>query len=182
MSVATTTTQVSAPATSSMSLSLSSQSSADSLRSTIAVEVKEYHFHLYYFENNAKSRASAIAIRSKLGELVDQGYVTAVPQTIHGGVFPGPTGPHVIGSFEVWCPIEGFARAFSWFTLNRGNHSVLVHPLTKEQLLDHTTRAVWMGQSLPLDFEIFKQDVLDHYPVEYPELGLGYSAKDAIVA
>ncbi|KAF8953800.1 hypothetical protein CPC16_005052 [Podila verticillata] len=170
------------PTNSIMSLSLSSQSTPDSLKSTIAAEVKEYHFHLYYFENNAKSRASAVVIRNRLGELVDQGYLKVVPQTIYGGVFPGPTGPHVIGSFEVWCPIEGFARMFSWFTLNRGSHSVLVHPLTKEQLVDHTDRAIWMGQSLPLDFEIFKQDVLDYYPLEYPEYGLGYSAKGAIVA
>ncbi|KAF9407049.1 hypothetical protein BGZ94_002844 [Podila epigama] len=163
-------------------LSLSSQPAADPLRSTIAAEVKEYHFHLYYYQNNAKSRESAIAIRNKLGDLIDQGYVTVVPQNVPGGIFPGPVGPHVIGSFEVWCPIESFARLFSWFTLNRGKHSVLVHPLTREQLLDHTDRAIWMGQSIPLDFDIFKQDVLDEIPLEYPEYGLGYSAKGAIVA
>ncbi|KFH66909.1 hypothetical protein MVEG_07434 [Podila verticillata NRRL 6337] len=177
----TTTTQVADLAASTLSLSLSSESTV-TLSSTIAAEVKEYHFHLYFFQNNVKSRESAVAIRNKLNELIDQGYVTIVPQAVPGGVHTGPIGPHVIGSFEVWCPIESFARTFSWFTLNRGKHSVLVHPLTKGQLLDHTTRAIWMGQSLPLDFEIFKQDVLDHYPLEYPEYKLGYSAKDAILA
>lgn len=177
-----TTTQVADLAASTASLSLTSEPATDSLKSTIAAEVKEYHFHLYFFQNNAKSRESAVAIRDKLTELIDQGYVTIVPQEVPGGVHAGPIGPHVIGSFEVWCPIESFARTFSWFTLNRSKHSVLVHPLTKEQLLDHSTRAVWMGQPLPLDIEIFKQDVLDHYPLEHPEYELGYSAKNAIVA
>ncbi|KAG0356396.1 hypothetical protein BG005_004687 [Podila minutissima] len=165
-----TTTQVADLAASTASLSLTSEPATDSLKSTIAAE------------NNAKSRESAVAIRDKLTELIDQGYVTIVPQEVPGGVHAGPIGPHVIGSFEVWCPIESFARTFSWFTLNRSKHSVLVHPLTKEQLLDHSTRAVWMGQPLPLDIEIFKQDVLDHYPLEHPEYELGYSAKNAIVA
>ncbi|KFH66910.1 hypothetical protein MVEG_07435 [Podila verticillata NRRL 6337] len=91
------------------------------------------------------SHESAVAIRNKLGELIEQGYVSIVSQSIHGRVNPGPIGPHVLGSFEVWCPIEGFARLFSWFIINRGKHSVLVHPLTKETLLDHTERAIWMG-------------------------------------
>ncbi|KAG0086390.1 hypothetical protein BGZ93_007870 [Podila epicladia] len=181
-STSNTTTQVSNLAASTASLFLTSELDTDSLKSTIAAEVKEYHFHLYFFQNNVKSRESAVAIRNKLTELIDQGYVTIVPQEVPGGVHTGPIGPHVIGSFEVWCPIESFARTFSWFTLNRGKHSVLVHPLTKEQLLDHSTRAIWMGQSLPLDVEIFKQDVLDHNPFEHPEYELGYSAKGAIVA
>lgn len=176
----TTTTDV-ALATSTMNLSLLSEP-ADSLRSTLADEIKEYHFHLYYFQSNTKSRESAVAIRNKIGKLVEQGYVTVVPQSMHGGVNPGPSGPHVLGSFEVWCPIEGFARLFSWFTLNRGKHSVLVHPLTKEILFDHTERAIWMGQPLPLDFDIFEEDVAEQIPFEHSELGLGYSAKDAIVA
>ncbi|KAF9384692.1 hypothetical protein CPB97_005459 [Podila verticillata] len=176
----TTTTDV-VLATSAMNLSLLFEH-VDSLRSTLAAEIKEYHFHLYYFQNNTKSHESAVAIRNKLSELIDQGYVTVVPQSIHGGVNPGPVGPHVLGSFELWCPIEGFARLFSWFTLNRGNHSVLIHPLTKEILIDHTERAIWMGQPLPLDFDIFEEDVAEDLPLEHPELGLGYSAKDATVA
>ncbi|KAF9328053.1 hypothetical protein BG006_008739 [Podila minutissima] len=95
-----------------------------SLRYTIAAEIKEYYFYLYYFQNTTKSSESAVAIRNKqLGELVDQGYVTVVPQTIHGGVNPGCL--HVLGSFE--------------------------------------------------------EDVADDVPLEHPALGLGYSAKDAII-
>ncbi|KAG0009099.1 hypothetical protein BGZ82_004211, partial [Podila clonocystis] len=97
--MSSTTTQVAEFAASTMNLSLSSKP-ADSLRSTIAAEVKEYHFHLYFFQNNTKSRESAVAIRNKLTELIDQGYVTIVPQAVPGGVHTGPIGPHVIGSFE----------------------------------------------------------------------------------
>ena len=79
-------------------------------------------------------------------------------------------------SYEVWVPRESFAAAFSWFTLHRGNLSVLVHPLTRHELLDHTERAVWMGDSVPLDLSQLSP-LLDHVPLQYLELGLGYSLK-----
>lgn len=79
------------------------------------------------------------------------------------------------GSYEVWCPKEYFSRVYSWFILHRGIHSVLIHPLTKEQLLDHSERAVWMGAPVPLDTKKLRP-VLNKVPAQYPELKLGYNA------
>ncbi|CAG8754100.1 15202_t:CDS:1, partial [Dentiscutata heterogama] len=78
-------------------------------------------------------------------------------------------------SFEVWCPKEYFSRVYSWFILHRGDLSVLIHPLTKEQRSDHTDRSVWMGASVPLDVDKLRP-VLVKTPRQYPELKLGYSA------
>ncbi|CAG8728003.1 11544_t:CDS:1, partial [Racocetra fulgida] len=64
---------------------------------------------------------------------------------------------------------------YSWFLLHRGDLSVLVHPLTKEQVKDHTNRATWLGASVPVDVE-WMPPVLNKTPLQYPELGLGYSA------
>jgi len=75
----------------------------------------------------------------------------------------------------VWCPKEYFCRVYSWFILHRGIHSVLIHPLTKQERLDHSDRAVWMGKPFPLDLTKIPEN-LDHVPLQYPELGLGYSA------
>ncbi|KAG0069687.1 hypothetical protein BGZ93_003280 [Podila epicladia] len=120
---------------------ISKRSPSAALEPTIAVKIRKYHFHPYFFQNNTKSRESAAAIFSKLNEPNNQGYVTDVSQDVPGGNHPDSFGPHVTGSFEVWCAVEGFAT-LSWFTLNRRKHSVLSRPLTKKQLLDQTNRAV----------------------------------------
>ncbi|CAG8643555.1 16309_t:CDS:2 [Funneliformis mosseae] len=136
-----------------------------------AEEIKEYHFHVYFFQYNEKHRASALALREKISELVEKGFFHPVP---YKTVNYAPLGPHLVGSYEVWCPKEHFSRVYSWFLLHRGIHSVLIHPLTKKEVLDHTDRAVWMGDSFPLDLSILHD--LDQVPLQYPELGLGYSA------
>ncbi|KAF9319986.1 hypothetical protein BG006_002889, partial [Podila minutissima] len=131
--------------------------------------------------NNTKSRESAAAILSKPNEPTDQGYVTVVPQDVPGGIHPGSVDHHVIGSFKAWFPIEGFARTFSWFTQPYQAHCPR-SSLTKKHLLDHTDRAIWMGQSLPLAIAIFRKDVLDESPLEHPECGFGYISKNVTVA
>jgi len=45
-----------------------------------------------------------------------------------------PMGPHPVGSFEIWCPSESFASVFSYLCMNHGELSILIHPLTKEQV------------------------------------------------
>jgi DOPA 4,5-dioxygenase len=46
-----------------------------------------------------------------------------------------------------------FARLLPWLMLNRGNLSILVHPLTGDDYEDHAHLALWLGpqQSLLLD-------------------------------
>ncbi|KAI9226117.1 MAG: DOPA-like domain-containing protein [Piptocephalis tieghemiana] len=137
-------------------------------------EIKEFHFHIYYFQDNPESRESAMALREKVLDLTADGYFHAVPLATHND---RPRGPHPVGSFEVWCPKEGFSRAFGFFLQNRGSHSVLVHPLTREEAKDHTERASWMGPPFPLDITQLSP-LLDRLPAQYPELGLGYSKRD----
>ncbi|KAI1321426.1 hypothetical protein EDD11_005117 [Mortierella claussenii] len=159
---------------STLSLTPSAVHSAD-LQSEYDNEIKEFHFHLYWFQNNAASHASAVKLRDRILELVKQGFFQVVP--LKNGINTSPRGPHPIGSYEVWCAREDFARCYSWFVLNRGPHSILIHPLTKEELADHSSRATWLGTPVPLDFTNLDPH-LDHVPSQYPELGLGYNAPD----
>ncbi|CAG8573157.1 6522_t:CDS:2 [Diversispora eburnea] len=124
-------------------------------------EIKEFHFHVYFFQ-----RDSAVKLREKIIKLTNKGFFHPVPYRITN---------FTPGSYEVWCPKEYFSRVYSWFILHRGIHSVLIHPLTKDQLLDHTDRAVWMGSSVPLDTR-WLRPVLPKTPSQYPELKLGYNA------
>lgn len=49
-------------------------------------------------------------------------------------------------------------RAQSFFMQNHGNLSVLLHPLTRYELLDHSTRAMWLGERVPLDLAALRED------------------------
>ncbi|KAG0319926.1 hypothetical protein BGZ99_004839 [Dissophora globulifera] len=155
-----------------MSSEASSSTTSD-LQSEYDNEIKEFHFHLYWFQNNAASQASAVKLRDRILELAKQGFFQVVP--LKNGVNTSPRGPHPIGSYEVWCAREDFARCYSWFILNRGPHSVLIHPLTRDEVADHSSRAAWLGTPVPLDYSNLRPH-LDHVPSQYPELGLGYNA------
>ena len=41
-----------------------------------------------------------------------------------------------------------FARFVPWLMLNRGELAVLVHPETGDDLADHTSHALWLGEVL----------------------------------
>lgn len=42
-----------------------------------------------------------------------------------------------------------------WLTLNKTNHSILIHPDTGNDLLDHTEYAMWLGNPIKLDISKF---------------------------
>jgi DOPA 4,5-dioxygenase len=133
--------------------------------------VKEYHFHVYWSSDDLVSKADAFKLLKGLEEQ---------HLGILGHINEAPIGPHILCSCEVWCPIEWFAKTYSYVTLNRPNNiSVLLHPLTKSELTDHTDRAVWFGPQLPLKLTVLSEH-LDNIPLQYPELKLGYSAQIGI--
>ncbi|KAK5151302.1 hypothetical protein LTS14_009472 [Recurvomyces mirabilis] len=45
---------------------------------------------------------------------------------------------------------EQFGAFVPWLVINRGPLSALVHPNTGDDVRDHTQRATWMGQPIPL--------------------------------
>jgi len=87
----------------------------------------------------------------------------------------GPRGPHPCGSFEVWVPKEYVAPALSWFMVNRGSLTILLHPLSRYEIEDHSARSMFLGPEYRLDLTVLAADI-GHAPLQYPELGLGYSA------
>ncbi|KAJ3104506.1 hypothetical protein HDU97_009119 [Phlyctochytrium planicorne] len=137
-------------------------------------EIKEFHFHIYWISSDPQAKKAALALRDDVLRLNSEKFFVAVPLF---RVNEGPVGPHPMGSYEIWVPTEHFARVYQYLARNRPkNVSVLIHPLSKEQLLDHTDRVAFIGPSAPLYTEALQPPVLDHFPKQYPELGLGYSA------
>ncbi|XP_037029781.1 DOPA 4,5-dioxygenase-like isoform X1 [Bradysia coprophila] len=118
-------------------------------------EITGYHFHTYFFQDNVESEMEAFALRESIQELSE----TFLAGCRLNRMNYAPIGPHVIGSYETCCNSSSLARAQSFFMQNRGNLSVLLHPLTRYEKLDHTTRAMWIGKQVPLDVDSLREDI-----------------------
>jgi len=145
------------------------------LQDVLQSEIKEWHFHIYFHQNNEQERQTALELRDAVLRLRRDGAFVAVPLR---RVNLEPIGPHPVGSFEIWCPSETFASLFSYLCMNRGELSILVHPLTKDERKDHETRNAWIGSSFPLDLSILPVKS-EEIPLQYPSLKLGYSSETA---
>ncbi|KAI1287328.1 Dopa 4,5-dioxygenase [Halotydeus destructor] len=115
----------------------------------IAEDYAGYHFHTYYFQDNAAEKTKASNFRQ---QIIDQVISGAFPECHVNRFNERPIGPHPIGSFETCCNSSSLTTALSWFMMNRGDLSVLLHPLTANQYVDHTRDPMWLGQPVPLDY------------------------------
>jgi DOPA 4,5-dioxygenase len=97
-----------------------------------------YHAHVYY---EAAERDSAAALRERLGNAPEVIFV--------GKMTDGPAGPHPIPQFEIHF-LEASLPAVVAILEASGLRS-LVHPLTDDDLADHTSHAQWIGEPVDLD-------------------------------
>ncbi|KAF8061738.1 DOPA-like domain-containing protein [Lyophyllum atratum] len=142
------------------------------LETVLKDEIKEWHFHIYFHQRNASSHHAALELRDAVLRLRRDGAFVAVPLF---RVNTEPIGPHPVGSYEIWVPSETFSSVFSYLCMNRGDLSILVHPLTRHQRADHSIRNAWIGPSFPLDLDTLPLRSED-LPLQYPSLKLGYSS------
>lgn len=87
----------------------------------------------------------------------------SVPELRIYTFFDRPVGPHPYAMFEVnlFTPAQ-FGAFIPWLVIWRGPLSALIHPNTDEEgyqadieLRNHTQRATWMGEKVPLDVSMF---------------------------
>lgn len=104
--------------------------------------VTSYDIHIY-FEGGAKSKAETLA----------QALLNAIPEA--GGPYPvaAGRGPHLLANVEVTIPPEALSKALTLLQLNNPGLSILVHPHTGDEVLDHTRLANWVGKPVPLDLD-----------------------------
>ncbi len=103
-----------------------------------------FHAHVYFEE---KSMAQAADLRMKL---IDEFGATIRVSRLVGE----PIGPHPLPMFEIDFSLEQFSSVVPWLMLNHGPHSILVHPITGNDLNDHRDHPIWIGKQLPLDLSI----------------------------
>ncbi|KAH6678535.1 DOPA-like domain-containing protein [Halenospora varia] len=117
-----------------------------------------FDIHIYYFQKNAKQ----VQYARELWERIRREF----PELRIYKFWEEPIGPHPVAMFEVnlFTPAQ-FGAFIPWLVIYRGPLSVLVHPNTvntqtgehDEQERDHTQRATWMGDRMPLDLSLFKR-------------------------
>ncbi|KAI8999114.1 DOPA-like domain-containing protein [Trametes punicea] len=142
------------------------------VKEVVESEIKEWHFHIYFHQRNADEHQAALELRDAVLRLRRDGAFVAVPLF---RVNTDPIGPHPVGSYEIWCPSESFVSVYSYLCQNRGNLSVLIHPLTREERKDHEVRQAWLGPPFPLDLSTLPVKS-DEVPLQYASLKLGYSS------
>ncbi|KAF2088477.1 hypothetical protein K490DRAFT_72893 [Saccharata proteae CBS 121410] len=108
-----------------------------------------FDVHIYFLQTDSEQMTFA----TQLWERIRREF----PELRIYRVWDKPIGPHPLAMFEVniFTP-EQFGAFIPWLVIHRGPLSALVHPNTGEDERDHTQRATWMGQPLPLHLKLFK--------------------------
>jgi DOPA 4,5-dioxygenase len=128
-----------------------------------------FDIHIYYIHTDAFQFQYA----KELWERIRRDF----PELRIYRLWEGPLGPHPVAMFEVnvFTPgmrilslnlfeflaaghgtrltqgTEQFGAFIPWLVIHRGPLSALVHPNTGDDERDHTQRATWLGQPLPLN-------------------------------
>ena len=103
-----------------------------------------WHAHIYF---SAEQRPAAEALRKKF---VHMSGAADAPQILFvGRMTEGKVGPHPIPQYEVH--FLGRSRAAVIAAILASGLRALVHPLTDDDLADHTSLAHWIGEPIELD-------------------------------
>lgn len=72
-----------------------------------------------------------------------------------GDLIPTTVGPHTLPMFEANFRRDLFSEFVLWLMENRNGLSILVHRRSEDDLKDHTTGALWLGEQVELDLSKF---------------------------
>ncbi len=104
-----------------------------------------YHAHIYF---EAAEREAASALRDAfLADMRAGGHVCFVGRMMATGV-----GPHPIPQYEVH--FTDISREAIIAMIEPTGLRALVHPLTDDDLADHTTLGHWIGEPVELDTSV----------------------------
>ena len=100
-----------------------------------------HHAHIYY---SVEQCAAAEALREEFGRSPDILFV--------GRMMDRPVGPHPLPQFEVHFLEQSLPTVVA--AIDGSGLTALVHPLTDDDLADHTSLARWIGEPLALDTSV----------------------------
>ncbi|KAI9374113.1 hypothetical protein BJX61DRAFT_532672 [Aspergillus egyptiacus] len=110
-----------------------------------------FDIHIYHFQNNPDQVVFARALWERIRR--------EFPELRIYTFWDKPVGPHPVAMFEVnlFTPAQ-FGAFVPWLVIHRGPLSVLIHPNTvdSDEERNHTQRATWLGERIPLDLRVFR--------------------------
>lgn len=118
-----------------------------------------FHFHVYYFQNNLLQKSMAEKFHSLVqSEIKFNGHLA---NCALGRLRDFPVGPHPIAQFTTCCNATALPNAVGFFMKTRDKLKlpILLHPLTVNEKMDHSHRAMWMGPKVPLDSDALSDDL-----------------------
>lgn len=111
---------------------------------TVSADNAPYHAHIYF---ESSQRALADTACALLRDFMASG---EIPQLLFvGRLTDGKAGPHPIPQFEIHFTKEALPAVCDF--IKASGFRALVHPLTDDDLADHTRLAHWIGKPLELD-------------------------------
>ena len=106
--------------------------------------IKGYHAHVYFDESTFEQ---AKALCEEAGKLF---------QVTVGRMHRQPIGPHPSWSCQLAFSRNEYTDLLTWLALNRNGLTILIHPLSGNDLKDHTDYASWMGEPQALNLDVLK--------------------------
>ena len=100
-----------------------------------------FHAHVYYSDDD---RAAASALRDRFSSSPEALFV--------GRMMDRPVGPHPLPQFEVHFREPALPGVIG--AIEASGLRALVHPLTDDDLADHTSLGRWIGEPLELDVAV----------------------------
>lgn len=118
--------------------------------------IPEYHAHVYY---SSETKGVATALRQKLLDKQPANrfrfgvrFRTAQPSHVQvGNMHDVPIGPHTQPMFAITIPEKSLSYMLSFLIQERGSLSILIHPVSDNELADHTTNVMFLGTPVPVD-------------------------------
>lgn len=107
-----------------------------------------YHIHIY-FEPGTAGEQKAIDVAQRID--------ARFPGAVEDAHRVGKIGPHTEANIGVTITPESFGEVVSWLQLNSQGLSILVHPRTGDELVDHLDAAMWLGKPVPFNDKFFEQ-------------------------
>ena len=106
--------------------------------------IEKYHAHVY-FDRSTVEQAKLLC------ESAGKRFNVTVGRMHHK-----PIGPHPCWSCQLAFERSNHTDLLTWLALNRRGLTMAIHPLTGNDLKDHTDYASWMAKPQTLNLSIFK--------------------------
>lgn len=109
-----------------------------------------YHIHIYFKAGEASEKNAIEVARA-----IDARFPGAV-EDMHR---VGKVGPHTEPNIGITITPESFGAVLGWLQMNNKGLSILIHPRTGDELLDHGDAALWLGKPVAFNeafFDLFR--------------------------